>query len=45
MPLIVRKIRNKKRWVVKDSKGRIFSKGTSHKKALAQVRLLRMRGG
>lgn len=41
MPVFIRKIRNKKRWRVKDSKGKVFSKSTSLKKAKAQLRLLR----
>jgi hypothetical protein len=43
MPVIIRKKRNKRRWVVREKRkgGRIFAKSTSKKKALAQIRLLR----
>lgn len=43
MPVFMRKIRNKRLWKVVDSKGHVHAKGTSHKKAEAQVRLLNSR--
>jgi hypothetical protein len=43
MPARMRKIRNKNLWRVSDSKGRIFAKGTSKKRAEAQVRILNQR--
>ena len=42
-PVIVRKIRNKRRWTVREKRkgGRIFAKSTTKKMALRQMRLLR----
>ena len=40
MPAKMRKIRNKKLWRVTDNKGKIHAKGTTKKKAEAQVRIL-----
>jgi hypothetical protein len=42
-PVIVRKIRGKRFWTVKEKRkgGRIFARKTTKKRALAQLRLLR----
>lgn len=40
MPAKMRKLPNKRLWRVTDSKGKVHAKGTTKKKAEAQVRLL-----
>jgi hypothetical protein len=40
MPVYMRKIRNKNRYIVKDSKGHVHAKSTTKRKAQAQVRIL-----
>jgi hypothetical protein len=40
MPAKMRKIRNKVRWRVTDSKGKVHAKSTTKRKAAAQVRIL-----
>jgi hypothetical protein len=42
MPFVVRKVRNKNCWQVKNADtGKVYSKCTSKEKAEAQIRLLR----
>lgn len=40
MPVKMRKLPRKNKWRVFDASGRIFSKGTTKKKAQAQVRII-----